>query len=421
MKILTVLTYYRPHTSGLTIYAERLVQALARRGHQVTVLTTQYDKTLPLSEVQDNVHIVRLPVVVRINKGVLAPSFGAVSTRMVLEHDAVLLHLPQFDAAGVALRGRLFRRPTVVLYHSDLLLPPGLFNRFVNVVVDFMNNLAGTFAHRIVAYTDDFAQNSPYLTRFAHKREVVLPNVYLPPATAEAIAAFRQRYNPDGRPIIGMATRFAAEKGVEVLLEAFPAVLERFPNARVLFAGQYQGVWGESSYAESLMPIIQKYQQEGRWQFLGVQTLEQMAAFFPNLSVLVVPSLNSTETFGFVQIEAMMNGVPVVASNLPGVRVPVGLTGMGRVIPVGDAQALSSAILEILSSSGDPAVDPAAASFRQGVKISDPDQIRQMFHPDTNAAAFERIFERLHEQLGRPGDRLSDRLSGRLSGRRQKR
>ncbi len=37
MRILTVLTYYRPHTSGLTIYAERLARAFARRGHQVTV------------------------------------------------------------------------------------------------------------------------------------------------------------------------------------------------------------------------------------------------------------------------------------------------------------------------------------------------------------------------------------------------
>jgi len=33
MKILTALTYYRPHISGLTIYAERVCRALAQRGH----------------------------------------------------------------------------------------------------------------------------------------------------------------------------------------------------------------------------------------------------------------------------------------------------------------------------------------------------------------------------------------------------
>ena len=50
MKILSVLTYYRPHTSGLTIFAERHAKALARRGHEVTVLTSQYDKDTPLEE-----------------------------------------------------------------------------------------------------------------------------------------------------------------------------------------------------------------------------------------------------------------------------------------------------------------------------------------------------------------------------------
>ena len=57
MRILTVLTYYRPHTSGLTIYAERLARALTRRGHQVTVMTTQYDRRLPRREKMDGVDV----------------------------------------------------------------------------------------------------------------------------------------------------------------------------------------------------------------------------------------------------------------------------------------------------------------------------------------------------------------------------
>ena len=81
MRILTVLTYYRPHTSGLTIYAERLARAFAKRGHQVTVMTTQYDKSLPLEEMMDGVRVIRIPVAMRISKGVIAPTFGLVATR----------------------------------------------------------------------------------------------------------------------------------------------------------------------------------------------------------------------------------------------------------------------------------------------------------------------------------------------------
>ena len=104
MKILTVLTYYRPHTSGLTIYAERLARAFVKRGHEVTVLTTQYDKSLPLKEVLDGVNIVRLPVLLRVSKGVLAPSFGWAATKLAWRNDVIQLHLPQFDAPGVAFR-----------------------------------------------------------------------------------------------------------------------------------------------------------------------------------------------------------------------------------------------------------------------------------------------------------------------------
>jgi glycosyltransferase involved in cell wall biosynthesis len=73
-----------------------------------------------------------------------------------------------------------------------------------------------------------------------------------------------------------------------------------------------------------------------------------MAAFFANLDVLVVPSLNSTETFGLVQVEAMLCGTPSVASALPGVRQPVHQTGMGEVVPIGDDEALAAALLRVI-------------------------------------------------------------------------
>ncbi len=60
MKILTVLTYFRPHISGLTRYAERLCCALAERGHKVTVLTSQYDRRLPLFEKEGNLQVIRV-------------------------------------------------------------------------------------------------------------------------------------------------------------------------------------------------------------------------------------------------------------------------------------------------------------------------------------------------------------------------
>ena len=346
MRILFVLTYYRPHVSGLTIYVERLARAMARRGHTVTVLTSRYDRTLPREEVRDGVRVVRAPVLFRISKGVIMPTFGLLATRLVRQHDVISLHLPQFDAAGVALRGRLMGKPTTLTYHCDLSLPPGLFNRFVNRVVDVMNDLAGRLADVIVAYTEDFARHSPYLSRFYHKVRVIPPPVEIPHPRPEAIAAFARRHSLNGHRVIGMAARLATEKGVEYLLYALPRILEEFPNARVLFAGQYRNVLGEEAYARRLAPLLERYRDH--WEFLGVLNPEEMAVFYANADVLVLPSLNSTESFGLVQVEAMLCGTPSVASDLPGVRQPVYQTGMGEVVPVADADSLAEAILRVL-------------------------------------------------------------------------
>jgi glycosyltransferase involved in cell wall biosynthesis len=388
VRILTVLTYYRPHTSGLTIYAERLAKALVRRGHEVTVLTSQFEKHQPLHEVQEGVRIRRLPVLTRVSKGVLIPSFGLVSTREILRHDVVLLHLPQFDAAGLSLRGRLLKKPAAIIYHCDLTLPPGLFNRFVNLVVHLMNNLAGIFTHRISAYTEDFATHSPYLSRYTEKVRVIPPAVELPKASAKEIAEFGREHNPEKRhPVIAMATRFAAEKGVELLIEALPAVLAKHPDAMVWFAGQYEDVLGEEAYLKRLLPTIGEYESKGQWKFLGVLDMSRMAAFYSNIDLLAVPSTNSTETFGFVQIEAMMNGKPVVASNLPGVRQPITMTGMGRITPVGDSDALAANMLAVLDK---------PEQYR-----GDAEALRTQFSPDTCAARHEALFAEIAQELGK--------------------
>lgn len=346
MRILFVLTYYRPHVSGLTIYVERLAKELARRGHTVTVLTSQYESHLPREETVHGVKVIRTPVLFRVSKGVIMPTFGFQATRLVRQNDVISLHLPQFDAAGVALRGRLTKKPTTLTYHCDLTLPPGIFNRVVNQVVHVMNDLAGRSADAIVAYTQDFADHSPYLTRFAHKVRVIPPPVEIPSTTPDAIQAFADRLNLDSHRVIGFVARLATEKGVEILLHALPKVLQAYPKTRVLFAGQYQNVLGEEAYARRLAPLLR--QHADRWDFLGVLSAEELAAFYPNCDLVVLPSLNSTESFGLVQVEAMLCGTPSIASNLPGVRQPVTQTGMGKVVPIGDADGLAEAIIEVL-------------------------------------------------------------------------
>ena len=380
MKVLLVLTYYDPHVSGLTIYVKRLATTLAQRGHQVTVLTSRYDPALPAEEGIDGVRVVRAPVLFRVSKGVIMPSFPFLAWRLIREHDVISIHLPQFEASILSLLGRLAGRPVVLTYHCDLQLPKGWFNRVVDRVVFVSNYLAGHLAQAAVAYTEDFAQHSHFLSRFLDKVHVIPPPVIMPEPEPAEEEAFRLEHDLDGRQVVGMAARLATEKGVEVLIEAMPRLLQAFPRLKVLFAGQYEDVMGEEAYYNRLMPLIADLGPE-HWEFLGMLNQAEMPAFYAACDVLVVPSLNSTESFGLVQVEAMLCGTPSIASNLPGVRQPPRMTGMGEVAPIGDAEGLAEAIIRVVQRPNDYS--------RPRVAIQD------TFSLDRTVSGYEALFEEL--------------------------
>ncbi len=380
MKILEVLTYYRPHVSGLTIYVERLSKALVEQGHEVVVLTSQYENDLPREETISGVQIKRVPVAFRISKGVIMPTIGHHATKWARWADVIHLHLPQFDAPGFALRGRLFGKPVVLTYHCDLQLPVGKFNRLVDGVVKMMNQLAGSLANAVVTYTRDYGTNTPFLHQYLEQKlHIIPPPVELDACSSDCEAAFYARHELSSRKVIGISARLATEKGVEVLLKALPQILEAHPDALVLHAGPYQNVLGEEAYAAKLEPIFQKY--AASYRRLGTLHGAELTAFYKNLDCLVICSLNSTESFGLVQIEAMRNGVPVVASNLPGVRQSVTMTGMGEVVPIGDHAALAAAVNRVL--------DKKAAYIRDAQLISD------SFSPTQTAAEYITLFNAL--------------------------
>lgn len=378
MKILEVLTYYRPHISGLTIYVERLSQALVEQGHEVTVLTSQYDDELPQREAIHGVNVRRIPVLFRVSKGVIMPSFGVHATRLAREADIIHLHLPQFDAPGLAIRGKFFGKPVVLTYHCDLQLPQGLFNRIVNNVVLLMNRIAGNLSDAVVTYTRDYGSHSPFLSQYlGEKLHIIPPPVELATCPAHVARDFYDAHDLESKKVIGISARVAAEKGIEVLFKALPIVLEAHPDTYILHASPQ--TIGEDDYARRLAPLMEEYR--AHYQQLGALRGAELTAFYKSLDLLVIPSLNSTESFGLVQIEAMINGAPVVASNLPGVRQPVTMTGMGEVVPIGDHEALAQAIITVLDNKQtyDRPQEPIADSFS----------------PQQTAEEYVRLFEEL--------------------------
>jgi glycosyltransferase involved in cell wall biosynthesis len=397
--------------SGLTIYVERLAKVLAERGHTVTVLTSRYTKGLPREEQMDDVRVVRMPVAFRFNKGVVMPAFPISAWHEIRDHDVVSIHLPQVEAALATFLTRLAGRKPLITYHCDLQMPPVWYGKIVDRLTFWNNLVAGKLAEAIVAYTRDFAEHSPFLSRFlgspdtetwrhgdtemfvegtvaasprrrvpvSHSKvRVILPPVVIPDPTPEGVAALRERIGwQQGQKVIGFAARFAHEKGADYLINAIPHILTAFPDIRILFAGPYgNAVIGETIW-ETLQPLIKKY--EPYLTFLGTLNPAQMADFFAVCDVITVASINNTESFGLVQVEAFLCGTPVVATNLPGVRQPVTMTGMGEIVPIADAEGLAQGVIRVLR-------EPAKYIKPRG-------EITRIFELARTVDAYERLFE----------------------------
>lgn len=380
MRILIALTYYRPHYSGLTIYTERLARALVSRGHSVTVLTSRFNRGLPRDEIVNGVRVVRATVRLHLSKGVIMPGMPLKAGKLIREADVVNLHVPQMDAAYLSWMARGAGKPVVMTYHCDLRLPEGLVHRLANWGSEMANHATARSAAAIVTNSRDYAENSAFLRRYLPKVRPVLPPIELGQVSQDKVADFRRRYGLEpGQKVIGINARLATEKGIEYLVGAMPLVLRRYPDAKVLYVGQHENVLGEEAYARRLQPLIQSL--DGHWSFLGVVSAQDQVAFFNSCDVTVLPSINSTESYGMVQVESMFCGTPVVATDLPGVRHAVGTTGMGRIVPARNADALAQAILEVLDH-----------PERYG---GDVNAVRRMYASDTVAQQYESIFEEL--------------------------
>lgn len=377
MHVLMSLTYYRPNVSGLTIYVERLAAKLVERGHSVTVLTAQHDAALPVEEYIEGVKVVRVPAPVTVGKAPLMPRFADTAYRLANEHDVVHLHLPQLEAGLAAAAGRAAGKPVVITYHCDLQLPSGLINRGFDAGVYAANYTTATLADRIVAYTQDYADHSPLLRRFRDKIAIVKPPVIQQPPTAAEIDAFRAKHGLGNGPVLGFASRLATEKGIEYAIQALPTLIEQFPGLQVVFAGPYKNVVGEGEYRGRIDAMLAPYRD--RWIFAGTLGGRELAAFYGAIDLLLMTSINSTESFGLVQVEAMLCGTPVVATNLPGVRQPVTMTGMGEIVAIADSASLAAGIERVLS-------DPSRY-------IRPRDEIAEIFSLDRTIAEYEALYE----------------------------
>ena len=347
-----VLNYYSPYVSGLTESAREIAEGLAERGRKVAVVATRHEKSLPLRENRNGVELFRAPVAATVSRAVVSPGFPALARRVVRDSAVANLHLPMLGGGLVArLAGDT---PLLSTYHIDLYLPPGPMRTVLTPIADASSRTALRRSAAVALNSDDQARNSR-LKSTLDQREV-----HAIPAPCRDRQGGTPAYRETSGLHVGFAGRIVEDKGLDHLVRAFRRIDD--PDARLLLAGDHDTVAGGSVLRE-LRELIG---DDPRVRILGLLDAAGMADLYASIDVFALPSVS--ESFGIVQAEAMMVGVPSVTTDIPGGRTPVVDTGFGLLVPPRDPVALAGALLRAgRFDAGRRAVGAAAARRRYGL------------------------------------------------------
>ncbi|MFL5403225.1 MAG: glycosyltransferase family 4 protein [Gemmatimonadales bacterium] len=146
---------------------------------------------------------------------------------------------------------------------------------------------------------------------------------------------------PADRPIVLYLGRMNRLMGMGVILQAIPAVLDRYPDAVFLLAGGRDELTAKAMEAQARWPANVRVTPD--------VSSEDLPLCYAAASVVTVPSINSRACLGLAIAEALASGKPVVVSNVGGGPEIVTDEAVGVLVPPGDAAALAAGVCRLLA------------------------------------------------------------------------
>ncbi len=348
MKILFFSSYFYPYISGLTTYPWKILNHFSKK-HQITVLTFNHKKNKLFKIKNKNLKIIYLPYFFRFSKGFVSPQSFYYFFKEAKKVDLIILNQPNVEGFFLAVLAKIFNKKTFSLVHCFLHGGKNIFEKLIFKIANFFVYLQIFLSDKLIFYTKDYFRNN-FFYKFFKKKKIYY---HLPPIKKFAIDKifFKKllKFKENKSFLIGFSGRIASEKGIEYLIKAIFNLKSIIKSYKILFAGPYgKNVSGEEKYFLKIKKMLDE--NKISYKFLGNLKENQLGAFYKTIDVLVLPSINSTEAFGMVQAEAIILGAPVIATNLPGVRIPVKLTKMGILVEPKNEKQLSQALIEIFKN-----------------------------------------------------------------------
>ena len=327
LQVLHVGKFYPPVPGGM----EQVLESLCR-GHDAGIDNRVLVANTGRGTVREVVHgvpVTRVGTIGAAGSVPIAPGLPMELRRA--RADVIVLHEPN-PWALLSLAVAPPRVPLVVWFHSEVVRPRLQYALFYHPLARTVYGRARRIVVSSPALGEQASALAPYRDRIA-----VIPfgiDVARWEATAAVGArAASIRAESRGRPLVLFAGRMVPYKGVDVLLRALAGL-----DATAVIAG-------DGPSRSGWMALARELGIADRVRFAGEVSHEELAALYHACDVFVLPSITRAEAFGYVQLEAMACGRPVVSTRVPSGVPWVNRDGVtGLTVAPGDAAALGRAI-----------------------------------------------------------------------------
>ncbi|MDO3387322.1 glycosyltransferase [Gilvimarinus sp. SDUM040013] len=334
--------FYPPHRGGMETYLRDLLTALQHQGvrcialvHDSPESSADEKQTDPGETTGNSPTVVRAAVWANLLFTPISPGFAWQLNRLLREESPSVLHLhmPNVSAFWALFLPRARRIPWVVHWHADV--PVGALHRGIRWFYRIYRPFERWVLRRaavIVTTSPPYMRSSAPLKPFLERSRVVPLGIREPaPVSSDQTAATEQN-SPLQLIAVGRLTYY---KGFEVLLRA----LTQCPQVTL-------GLIGDGECRHELSALIDDLQLSDRVALLGNLSEGELDQRLRASDCLCLPSIERTEAFGVVLLEAMARGKACVVTDVPGTGMPWVVQNdlNGLVVPPNDSGALAEAL-----------------------------------------------------------------------------
>jgi len=346
MKIALCTDWFFPMSGGVQSHVVGLASELAKRGHEVVIITKEMNsiKGHPLVLNAEHIRLKQAKPMAPIPLIFVPPSLAELQGILKREDfDIVHAHHAFTPTSLMSVSSaKKLGIPTVLTNHSMFLLHDSDYFWTTMSYLLFPFRRYINKADKIIAVSQAAAEFIEHFTR--RDKIVVIPNgvdiTRFNPVNS-TVPGSLPLSTPE-KPIILYVGRLAYRKGIHVLLKAMPYILEAIPQTRLLIAG--------SGYMEGLIRLLVKsLNLEDHVELLGFVPDDELPSLYNLSDLFVLPSIYC-ESFGITLLEAMASGTPIVASETGGVPEVIENEVDGILFEKGNEIDLADAVVKVLSS-----------------------------------------------------------------------